>query len=201
MGANHCLTRDPEGERERAVALCRRALALAPDDPEVLTPVAGALSLDWRLDEAECLANRSLLLAPDQPEALRRLGFIRNFRGQGREAAAAFRRALGAHPTGNDGAMALIGLGIARFVLGDYARSARVLARALDQQPSRAWPHRFLAAAAVHAGAQAEAGRSLAALRRAFPDLTLDQCARSDALHAEAKERVLEGLARAGLPR
>jgi hypothetical protein len=97
--------------------------------------------------------------------------------------------------------MALIGLGIARFMLRDYARSARALARALHQQPSRVWPHRFLAAAAVHAGAQEEARRSLAALRRAFPDLTVDQCARSDVLHVEAKERVLEGLARAGLPR
>lgn len=201
LGANHCLTRDPEGERERAVALCRRALALAPDDPEVLTPVAGALSMAWHLDEAECLTNRSLLLAPDQPEALRRLGFIGNFRGNGHQAAAAFQRALHAYPDGNDGAMALIGLGIARFTLNDYARSARALARALHQQPSRIWPHRFLVAAAVHAGAQEEARRSLAVLRRAFPDLTVDQCAKSDVLHVEAKNRVLDGLAQAGLPR
>lgn len=201
LGANHCLAPNTEGERERAVVLSRRALALAPDDPEVLTPVAGALSMAWRLDEAEELVNRSLLLAPDQPEALRRLGFIGNFRGNGHGAAAAFRRALRAYPDGNDGAMALIGLGIARFMLGDYARSARNLARALQQQPSRLWPHRFLAAAAVHAGAHEEARRSLTALRRAFPDLTVDQCARSDVLHVGAKERVLEGLARAGLPR
>ena len=200
IAANHCLTHDPDGEQERAVAHCRRALAVALDDPEVLTPVAGTLSLTRRLDEAECLVARSLTLDPYQPEALRRLGFIQNFRGNGHQASAAFRRALAAYPTGNDGSMALIGLGIARFILGDYARSARALARALDAQPSRAWPHRFLTAAATHAGAHEEAQRSLTSLRRFFPDLTVGWCARSEALHAEARERVLDGLARAGLP-
>lgn len=76
LGANHLFTRDPEGERDRAVACCGRALALAPDVPEVLTLAAGALSLARQLDEAEVLVARSLTLDPCQPEALRRLGFI-----------------------------------------------------------------------------------------------------------------------------
>ena len=37
IGANHALTHDPDGERDRAIVHCRRALALSPDDPEVLT--------------------------------------------------------------------------------------------------------------------------------------------------------------------
>jgi hypothetical protein len=45
LGANHCLTRDPGGERARASEHCRRALALSPDNPEVLTLAAGILSL------------------------------------------------------------------------------------------------------------------------------------------------------------
>jgi tetratricopeptide (TPR) repeat protein len=153
LGANHLFTRDPEGERDRAMACCGRALALAADDPEVLTLVAGALSLTRRLDEAEELVARSLALDPCQPEALRRLGFIQNFRGDGRRAAAAFRRALSLYPAGLDGTISLIGLGVANFIIGDYARSARALARALECQPARAWPHRFLTAAAMHAGA------------------------------------------------
>jgi AraC-like DNA-binding protein/Flp pilus assembly protein TadD len=200
LGANHCFTRNPDGERARAFEHCRRALALSPDDPEVLTLAAGILSLTRRFDEAEGLVLRSLALDPDQPEALRRLGFIQNFRGDGRRAAAAFRRALRAYPTGNDGGMSLIGLGVANFICGDYGRSARALARALEEQPSRAWPHRFLTAAAMHAGAHDEARRSLTSLRRHFPDLTVSWCAHSDALNADARGRVLEALARAGLP-
>jgi hypothetical protein len=107
---------------------------------------------------------------------------------------------LRAYPTGSDGSMSLIGLGVANFILGDYPRSARALARSLDLQPSRAWPHRFLTAAAMHAGAHREAQSSLDSLRRSFPDLTVSRCAQSDALHPEARERVLDGLARAGLP-
>jgi tetratricopeptide (TPR) repeat protein len=200
LGANHCFTRDPAGERDRALVQCWRALALAPDDPEVLTLAAGALSLTCCLEKAEGLVTRSLALDPCQPEALRRLGFIQNFRGDGRRAVAAFRRALSLYPNGDDGTMSLIGLGVANFILGNYARSARILTRALGQQPARAWPHRFLTAAAMHAGAHEEARRSLALLRRSFPDLTVDWCAQSVALHAAAKERVLDGLARAGLP-
>ena len=130
-----------------------------------MTLAAGILSLTRRFDEAEGLVLRSLALDPDQPEALRRLGFIQNFRGDGRRAAAAFRRALRAYPTGNDGSMSLIGLGVANFICGDYGRSARALSRALEQQPSRAWPHRFLTAAAMHAGAHDEARRSLTSLQ------------------------------------
>ena len=142
---------------------------------------------------------RSLALDPDQPEALRRLGFIENFRGNG-HAAAAFKRSLALYPTGRDGAMALFGCGAANFVLGDYARVARAMVRTLERQPSRLWPHRFLAAAAYHLGAHAEAQRSLTALRRAFPDLTGSQMLRSGALHPEAQRRIVEGLTRAGLP-
>ncbi|WP_291298135.1 helix-turn-helix domain-containing protein [Elioraea sp.] len=201
IGANHAFTLDPEGERGRARDECGRALALAPDDPEVLTLSAGILSLTGSLDAAEGLVKRSLGIDPCQPEALRRLGFICNFRGDGRRGAEAFRRAFRLFPGGGDGAMSLIGLGVAHFIQGDYGRAARSLASALERQPARAWPHRFLAAAAMHLGAEQEARRSLTALRRAFPDLTVELCARSGVLHPEAKARMLDGLIRSGLPR
>ncbi|MCW8088465.1 tetratricopeptide repeat protein [Sabulicella glaciei] len=200
VGANHLFTQDPDGERMRAAAHCEQALALAPGEPEVLTLVAGALSMARCLDRAEELVARSLALDPSQPEALRRLGFIQNFRGDGHRAVAAFPRSLRLYPAGHNGPMSLIGLGIAQFILGEYERSARSLALALDQQPARAWPHRFPTAAAMHAGSREEAQRSLASLRRSFPDLTVGLCSHSVALHPDAKGRVLDGLARAGLP-
>lgn len=200
VAANHCFGGDPATRRERALGHMTRALALAADDPEVLTLAAGVMSFTDRLGEAEQLATQSLALDPDQPEALRRLGILRIFRGDAQGAGAIFRRLLKGWPSGNDGNMALIQIGIADFALGRYSRSARVLSHAIDQQPFRIWPHRFLAAAAWHAGAYQEARRSLAALQSAFPDLTVDQCDRADALHPDAKARVLDGLARVGLP-
>jgi len=200
VGANHSFTQEPARARALAAEDAQKALALGLDDPEVLTLVAGVMSLTHRLDEAECLVKRSLTLDPHQPEALRRLGFIENFRGRGPQAAAAFRRALHAAPTANDASMSLIGLGVANFLLADYARACRALSRALDLQPARFWPHRFLTAAAMHAGASGEARRSLDSLRRSFPDLTVERCAQSDVLPPEALARVLDGLSRAGLP-
>ena len=200
VAANHCFVRDAYCERSRAVAHAERAMALAGDDPEVLTFAAGVMSFTGQLERSGLLVRRSLALDPDQPEAWRRLGILHVFGGEPGSAAAIFRRLRRQWPDGNDGNMALIQIGIAELALGRFGPSARALSRALDAQPFRAWPHRFLVAAAWHAGAHAEARRSLAMLRSSFPDLTVEQCERSDALHAKAKALVLDGLARAGLP-
>ncbi len=201
QGANHGFWPDPDTVRSYAIIQGERALAIAPDDPEVLMLTAGVMSLTRRLDDAELLLNRSIALDPNQPEAWRRRGYIQNFRGNGAAATAAFRHALQRWPAEDDTNMAVIGLGIARFICGDYARAARLLTRAVEEQPARTWPYRFLTAAAMHAGAPEAARRALSALRRAFPDLTVDQCARSGVLHPEALHRVLDGLSKAGLPR
>lgn len=199
QGANHHFLRDEAAEQRCAIEHGRRALALAPDDPEVLTFVAGVLSLTGQLDEAERLVSQSLALDPNQPEAWRRRGFIQNFRGNHELASRAFQQALAAWPAGNDANLAMVGLGIARFSAGDYPRSARLLGRAVELRPSRGWPYRFFTAAAVHAGSVETSRRSLLSLQRAFPDLTVTRCA-SDALHQDALGRVLDGLAQAGLP-
>jgi AraC-like DNA-binding protein len=101
QGANQNFSsRDPDAERLRALEHARRALALASDDPEVLTSAGGAMSLSRQLDEAEKLLDRSLALDANQPEAWCRRGFLRNFRGDGAGGAKAFRIALTTWPAG-----------------------------------------------------------------------------------------------------
>ncbi|WP_144185689.1 helix-turn-helix domain-containing protein [Elioraea rosea] len=198
--ANHAFIAEPDQARERALSHARRALLLNADDAEVLAITAHALSLTRRLDEAEALAHRSLALDPNQPFVWRRLGFIENFRGNGPVAVERFKRAYHAWPHGAGGLHTLFGLGVATFMVGDYGRSARLLARVLQRNPSHVWQNRFLTAAAMHAGAATEARRSLTTLRHAYPDLTVDRLRRSGVLAPEALERLLSGLARAGLP-
>lgn len=200
QAANHAFTPDPHGSRAQALAHAQRATALCPDDPDVLTIASAAMSLARRLDEAETLVRRSLMLNPNQPAAWRRLGFIENFRGNGPLAIDHFRRAYHAWPRGPGGGHAMFGLGVATFITHDYPRAARILTRVLERHRPRAWQHRFLAAAAMHAGAAAEARRSLTTLRHAYPDLTVERLRRSGVLHHEALGRVLDALADAGLP-
>lgn len=201
QAAIHAFTSDLEAARVRAVSHAGQAIALCPDDPGVLTVVATAMSFARRLDEAESIARRSLGLQANQPAAWLRLGFIENWRGNAPFAARFFRRAYHAGPHSPGGGYALLGMGVATFMLGDYPRSARLLTRVLERHTARAWPHRFLTAASMRAGAPVAARRSLTALRHAYPDLTVGRLARSAMLPAEPISRVLDSLADAGLPR
>lgn len=200
QSAIHHFSRDPDGCLERALSHVRQAVALGPDDPAVLGFAGVAMSLAGRQAEAERLTLTSLALDPDQPEAWRRLAWIQNYRGEWRQGLAAFRRTLGRWPEGRDGALSMVGIGVASFATGDYARSARMLSRALARQPTLQWAHRYLTPAAIHAGANVAARHSLDALRRAFPELRIADFCRFDIMQGEVLARMQEGHARAGLP-
>lgn len=201
QGAMHNFMRDPVAERERALVHATRAIALAPDDPEVLAHAAAVMSLTRRLDEAERLATRAVALDPSLTEAQRRLGWVRIYRGDAQGALAMFRRIIRSWPTDRNVSLSLIGIGIARFIACDYARSARAFNRALEIRPTLAWANRILTPAALYAGSTEAARRSLAALRRALPDVTLTRVERSLVMDPATLERIVDGLGRAGLPR
>lgn len=201
QGATHNFARDPVAERERALVHAARAIAIAPDDPEVLAHAAAVMSLTRRLHEAERLATRAVALDPSLAEAQRRLGWVRIYRGDAQGALAMFRCTLATCPAGHNASLSLIGIAIARFIARDYARSARAFHRALDIRPTLAWANRILVPAAVFAGSTEAARRSLAALRRALPEITLTQVERSLVFDPATSERIVDGLGRAGLPR
>ena len=53
------------GRHERAVALAREALALAPDDALMLSALANALAMAGETAEAVAVADRAVAVAPD----------------------------------------------------------------------------------------------------------------------------------------
>lgn len=201
QSAMHNFVKDPDAERERAHDHARRAVAIAPDDPEVLTHAAAVMSLTHRLAEAERLAMRAVALDPTMAEAQRRLGWIRLYQADAASALPIFRRTLRLWPDGRNVGLSLVGIGTARLAAGEYARAARAFSRALELRPTLAWVNRLLAASAMQAGAHEAARRSLAELRRAFPDITVSQVGRSMVLDSATLDRLLDGLGRAGLPR
>lgn len=201
QSAMHNFVRDPDAERARAHEHALRAVALAPDDPEVLSHAAAVLSLMHRLDEAERLAMRAITLDPTLAEAQRRLGWIRVYQRDAAAALPIFRRTLRLFPDGRNAGLSLMGIGMARFIAEDSGHAARAFARALDLRPTLVWVNRLLAPAAIETGATEAARRAVAALQRAFPDITVGEVGRSLMLDPLTLERVADGLARAGLPR
>src|SRR5207237_9444805 len=69
----------------------------------------------------------------------------------------------------------LVGIGCAHFDAGRYLDSAQWQERALIEHPSAVWVHRTLCPAYVLGDAEAEARRSLAALRERYPELTVSE--------------------------
>ena len=93
----------------------------------------------------------------------------------------------------------LVGLGAAHFIAGRYADTALAMERALVEHPSAVWAHRLLCPAYAFLGRKPEAKRSLAAMRLAYPDLTIGQVTAALPLPEEFRSRVADGLDSIGL--
>jgi Flp pilus assembly protein TadD len=81
-----------------AIALCRRALALAPNDPGIMSNLGNALCRAQQFDEAERLLTKARELAPDALNPHYNLGLVYYCTGRADLAEASFTRALAIGP-------------------------------------------------------------------------------------------------------
>lgn len=198
--ASHGFWGDPEGARARALNHGHQALALAPDDADVVSMVGLVMMVTRHHDDGQRLLNQALALDPAWPATWLRLGVMENMRGDGRRAAKYLGRFLEFRRASKDSIFTQPVLGMTAFINGDYPGAARLFTRALDRQPGRLWPHRFLAASLAHMGERSAARRSVDVVRRGFPECGLELFARSATLHPQTVARVLDGLEAAGMP-
>jgi len=95
----------------RAIGMLEEALALAPDDHQVMTALAVALSTDatkyggTRAVDAEALARRAVEIAPDYDSGWAALGYALDAQDRLEEAMIGYEQALQINPT-NGGALA-----------------------------------------------------------------------------------------------
>jgi arylsulfatase A-like enzyme/Flp pilus assembly protein TadD len=82
----------------RAVELYRRAVALAPDDPDARYNLAVTLREAGRLEEAQAAVQEAIRRDPGRPEAHNALGIVFWSRGRPKEALAEFDRAAALDP-------------------------------------------------------------------------------------------------------
>jgi AraC-like DNA-binding protein/tetratricopeptide (TPR) repeat protein len=200
QGVVYHFTDDPEQERARSLDLAQRARALV-GDATVLAVLGNALTLLGDLDAADIVIRKALSLDGGSAWAWSRSGWIDAYRGDAESAVDRFKIALDLAPQDSLAFNSLVGIGCAHFVVGNYAEAARWQQRALAEHPSASWVHRTLCPAYLLAGAESEARRSLGALRRQYPQLTLSEVHRGmPPLPQAYRNLVVDALHGVGLP-
>ena len=143
-----------DGRRGDALPLLREALAVAPDDPEVLNNLGTLLREERQLEEAIVCHHRALRLKPDFPEAWCNLGnALYDFRRYD-EAEHCFRSALTQRP---DFPSALVNFGNVLRLRGQVEDAIAVYLRALALDGSMAFAFNNLGTALKSLGRWGEA--------------------------------------------
>ena len=190
----------PSEDRACAREMAEEACALAPHDAMTLIHCSGAMALAHRIEDADRLIERALALEPWSPLAWVRRGWVFAYQGKS-EAALCWYRQLMPFESLSLRHTVFIGIGCAHFAAGRYDRAAKWAESGVEAFPAAFWGERIIAAAAVHAGAGAEARRIARRLLRKDPDLTVAVARRAWPFRPDFMERLADGLAAAGIPR
>jgi len=186
---------------DQACELASQACALAPHDAMTLTLASGAFTLAHRLREADDVIERALALDPWLPFAWIRRGWTSAYLGDPDAAARDLAVALRMMPMGPLSPLAFVGMGCAHFAAGRYEQAARWIQSGTEAFAGTFWADRIAVAAAVHAGACAEAQRIARRLLRNDPDLTVERARSAWPFQPGFMARLGDGLDRAGVPR
>lgn len=193
-------TSEPAASRARGIALTRKAMTLS-GDATMLAVLGNALTLLGDQEAAAQVIARALAADGGSAWAWNRSGFIDVYRGDPDSAIERFKIALDLAPHDTLAFNSHVGIGCAKFLAGDYAEAARWQEQGLSRRPSALWVHRTMCPAYVHAGAMAEARRSVGLMRAGYPDLTVSQLRLGmPPLPSTYCESIVGALSEAGLP-
>jgi len=156
---------DREANRLKGIDLARRALQVAPDDPEVVGPAAFVLGWYGQdIDAAVGLIDRCLDLNPSSARSWYWSAVLRLFVGTPDLAIEHFETSMRLSPRDRFGAP-LSGIGGALLFSRRFEEAAAKLRASLEQHPTFALTYRFLAACYAHMGRLQEAREVVDRLR------------------------------------
>jgi tetratricopeptide (TPR) repeat protein len=199
--AAHGFSTTARQDRDHALQLAGQVSTLVANDALALTLASGALTLAHRLDGADRLLERALALDPCLPYAWVRRGWGSVYQGDADTAYRELEIALNLAPVGPMRHIAVIGMGCAHFACGRYDRAALWVQSGTRAFPGAIWADRIAVAAAVHAGAKAEARRIARRLLRKDPHLTVDSARTAWPFRPAFMALLGDGLEIAGVPR
>jgi adenylate cyclase len=154
-----------EGICRKGIELARRALEVAPDDPNVLIKAARALAYFGEdIGAAIALLDRSLKLNPNSARAWMWGGWIRLWAGQPDLAIRHFEASWRLNPRVAR-ANHLMGIGVAHFFARRFEEAKAALLQSLQEKPNWVPIYRFLAACYAQMGRLGEAKETVKRLR------------------------------------
>jgi adenylate cyclase len=182
---------DPEPICRKGIEFARRAIEVAPDDPNVLHKAARALAYFGEdIGAAIALLERSLKLNPNSARAWMWGGWIRLWAGQLDLAITHFETSWRLNPRVAR-ANHLMGIGVAHFLARRFEEAKAALLQSMQEKPNWVPIYRFLAACYAHMGRVDEAKETVKRLR------TLTDAVIPSVTHwrnAEHRELFLSGL-------
>jgi TolB-like protein len=182
---------DPEAERGKGIDFARRALEVAGDDPAVLANAADALSYFGEdIRALMALVDRALALNPSYARGWHVSGVLRLRAGQPEIAIEHGEAALRLSPRARVGST-FFNVGAAHFFCQQFDEAVPKLCLAIQENPSFAQPHRFLAACYAHMGRLHDARGIVTRLQAITPVVIPDA---SFLRNPEHRELLLSGL-------
>jgi Flp pilus assembly protein TadD len=160
-----------EAIRLKGVDFARRALEVAGEDASILANAALALAYFGEdIGAMMALVDRALALNPNSARGWHISGILRMYTGQPDIAIEHIETSQRLSPRARTGS-SLVVIGAAHFVSRRFDGAVPKLLLAIQEDPSDANPHRFLAACYAHLGRLDEARAMIARLRIITPQV------------------------------
>ena len=189
----------PQASSELSTLLAHKSAAL--DDAEPLAHSLLAMNLLWSRDHDQALveAERAIALDPNSSGGYLAHGQVLDYTGRHAEAIEQFDRVMRLDP--EDSNMVLHLTAHAHFMLGRYEEAAALLRRRIARNPATDASRVLLAAAYGHLGSLDDARTAWREALGVNPDYSLEHRRKILPYKDPAQfERIVEGLAKAGLP-
>ena len=190
-------------EIAEAVRLCRRALELARDDPDVLWMASYTLaSIAQEHTTAEHGIDRALSLNPNSAHAWMAKGLVSRMLGKPEAAIEALERAIRLSPLDPLGYVFALGMAVALSSCGRYDEALEWAERSLRDHPDYVAALRTKIVSLAHLDQIDEARHTLRRLLELIPDLTIATLTQMTpgGVAAAGGEQYLEAFRKAGLP-
>ena len=190
---------DPDNANARALAYTEKAIAADPSEPLGHYVASIVTMFQKNLDRSLAEAEKALATSPSYALALNARGCAHIYLGEAQKGIPDIERAMRLDPAFSQ--QYLHFLGVAHFMLSQYETAAAHFRERVLLVPETDFSRVFLAAALGHLGQAEEARAVWQELKRVNPRYLFAQhMARQPFRNPADAARIVEGLAKAGLP-